>query len=227
MTGRRIVGAVRRRVGGNDVREWRGATAYWREHYATGGNSGSGSYGRLAAFKADVLNKFVADHGVGSVIELGCGDGNQLSLATYPTYVGLDVSEIALEMCIRRFPADPSKSFYLYRPECTVDNAGLFQAELAMSLDVVYHLIEPAGYESYMKALVAAGEKWLVIFGPDTDDYAPHVSVKARKFTRWIDDNAPDWELHEHIPNRFKYTGDPKVSTPADFYFFRRVEQAG
>jgi len=29
---------------------------YWEERYAKGGNSGKGSYGKSAIFKADVIN---------------------------------------------------------------------------------------------------------------------------------------------------------------------------
>src|SRR5687768_6622655 len=48
---------------------------YWDDRYLIGGNSGAGSYDRLAQFKADVLNKFAYDRDVSSVIEFGCGDG--------------------------------------------------------------------------------------------------------------------------------------------------------
>lgn len=60
------------------------STDYWESRYATGGTSGPGSSGKLAEFKAEVLNSFVRRDNVLSVIEFGCGDGNQLSLASYP-----------------------------------------------------------------------------------------------------------------------------------------------
>src|ERR1700689_4886366 len=66
--------------------------SYWDSRYAGGGNSGDGSYGNLAKFKASVLNQFVAENRIASVVEFGCGDGNQVSLAEYPRYVGIDVS---------------------------------------------------------------------------------------------------------------------------------------
>ncbi len=50
-----------------------GSVDYWERNYATGGTSGEGSYGPLADFKARILNSFVAEHDVRSVIELGCG----------------------------------------------------------------------------------------------------------------------------------------------------------
>src|SRR5579871_871877 len=101
---RRIVQEVRNRG-------FEGSAAYWDSEYRTGGNSGPGSYGRLAEFKADVINAFVDRHSVGTVIEFGCGDGNQLSLAQYPNYVGVDVSPIAVAKCRGRFTADPTKRF--------------------------------------------------------------------------------------------------------------------
>src|ERR1041385_8036217 len=80
-----------------------GSAQYWEARYREGGNSGDGSYGRLASFKAQVLNDFVARNQIRSVVEFGCGDGNQLSLAQYPKYLGLDVSPTAVLNCAARF----------------------------------------------------------------------------------------------------------------------------
>src|SRR5262245_15823168 len=81
------------------LRRFPGSGRYWEDRYGTEGNSGVGSYGKFAAFKAEVINVFVAARGVQSVIELGCGDGNQLKLAQYPKYTGYDVSETAVRKC--------------------------------------------------------------------------------------------------------------------------------
>ena len=66
-----------------------GSAEYWENRYSAGGHSGVGSYGSFAEFKADVLNQFVSTNRVQTVVEFGCGDGNQLSLAKYPKYIGL------------------------------------------------------------------------------------------------------------------------------------------
>jgi len=132
---------LRQRIG------FRGSAQYWERNYACGGTSGPGSYGALAEGKAAFLNAFVDEHGVGSVIEFGCGDGHQLSLARYPRYVGVDVSRTAIGLCRRQFAHDGTKSFFLYDDACFVDRAGLFTAELALSLDVIYHLTEDEVFE--------------------------------------------------------------------------------
>ena len=76
-----------------------GSSDYWRLRYERGGNSGAGSYNRLAEFKAEILNELVSEKSIKTVIEFGCGDGSQLQLAAYPRYLGFDVSAKAVAMC--------------------------------------------------------------------------------------------------------------------------------
>ena len=51
------------------------STAYWRERYRSCRNSGRGSYGRLAVYKAHEVNWLVHRKKIRSVIDLGSGDG--------------------------------------------------------------------------------------------------------------------------------------------------------
>jgi SAM-dependent methyltransferase len=90
---------------------------YWEDNYASGGNSGLGSYGVLALFKAEVINEYIKEQQVKSVIEFGCGDGNQLLFMKYADYLGLDISPTSVQMCARMFGKDLSKSFLLYHPK--------------------------------------------------------------------------------------------------------------
>ena len=54
---------------------------------------------------------------------------------------------------------------------------GLFVADLAISLDVVYHLIEDQVFEAYMKHLFAAGKRYVVVYSTNKvmRGDAPHV----------------------------------------------------
>lgn len=79
-----------------------------------GGNSGAGSYNQIGVFKAEIVNNFVKDNGVNTVIEFGFGDGQQLTRAKYPHYIGVDVSKTIYEKTKKRFADDPSKEFRLY-----------------------------------------------------------------------------------------------------------------
>jgi len=176
---------------------FRGSAQYWEGNYARGGTSGPGSYHELAEAKAAYLNDFVRTREIGSVIEFGCGDGNQLSLADYPAYIGLDVSRSAIRLCQRRFSGDLAKSFYLYDGACFTDRAGLFTADLAISLDVIYHLTEDMVFDAYMTHLFAAGTKYVIIYATNGErrGTAPH--VRHRRFTPWVEACRPDWRLLE------------------------------
>jgi SAM-dependent methyltransferase len=189
---------------------------FWERNYARGGTSGEGSYGVLAQGKADFLNRFVRDHSVRSVVEFGCGDGNQISLASYPRYVGLDVSRTALELCKRRFADDPAKSFFLYDGDYFVDRAGVLTADLALSLDVIYHLIEDSVFETYMMHLFSAGRSYVIIYSTNTQmAYAcPH--VRHRHFAYWVDNNCPQWRLVQEVP------GPGSGAGRADFFVYER-----
>jgi SAM-dependent methyltransferase len=195
-----------------------GSADYWERRYAKGGSSGSGSYGRFAEFKADVLNGFVATHGVRSVIEFGCGDGNQLALARYPEYLGVDVSETVVAKCRKRFRRDAHKAF---RP--LSEYAGE-QADLALSLDVVYHLVEDGVFERHLRMLFGAARNYAIVYSSDFDDEQriDGVHVRHRRFTAWIRDNLPGWKLSQHVPNRYPYRGDFHEGSRADFFVYAR-----
>src|SRR5262245_1297922 len=129
----------------------RSSGQYWERRYRAGMTSGVGSYGVLSQFKAELLNAFVASNDVRTVLEFGCGDGNQLRLAAYPLYLGLDVSKTAIDRCRERFEGDDTKSFLWYDPARTINIANFLDADLTLSLDVLYHLVEDDVYWRYLR----------------------------------------------------------------------------
>ncbi len=199
-----------------------GSSSYWEQRYAAGGDSGVGSSGRLARYKAAVVNDLCRKWEVDSVIEWGCGDGKQLDFLKLPKYVGLDVSGNAIDRCLQRHEADHGKSFFYYDPHRFVDHAGLFRADVALSLDVIYHLVEDVVFDGYMDRLFVSARKYVIIYSSNSDDLrrgAPH--VRDRQFTHWVEQNRPDWELFEVRENRHPYNGDESVSSHANFYCYR------
>ncbi|MGW5051003.1 hypothetical protein [Actinokineospora sp. NPDC004072] len=180
-------------------RMFKGSADYWEERYAKGGTSGSGSYGRQAQWKADIVNRWVAELGITSVIDLGCGDGNQLSLAKYPRYLGLDRSATAIKLCIDRFADDPTKSFLRYDPITLADPAGWLRADLAISLEVIFHLVEDEVFEDYMFRLFDSAERYVVICCNDRDGGELGPTERHRDFKKWISDARPDWVLEQRV----------------------------
>ncbi|MDF1562231.1 MAG: class I SAM-dependent methyltransferase [Deltaproteobacteria bacterium] len=210
-----LLRALKRRLAA--LHRFRGSARYWEQRYASEGTSGAGSYGEFARFKAGVLNAFVAEHQVQSVMEFGCGDGNQLRLAEYPTYRGFDVSLTAVERCREIFSSDPSKSFALlsdYQGE---------QAELVLSLDVIYHLVEDEVFEAHLRTLFAAALRHVIVFSSDVDkpDFG-NDHVRYRRFTPWVETHAPEWSLIERIENPIPYANDVETGTRAHFFVYGR-----
>ncbi len=201
------------------LRPFPGSRRYWDHRYLLGGNSGVGSSGKFAAYKAEILNRFVAEHGIKTVIEWGSGDGAQLRLAAYPRYFGLDVSPAAVDRCRGLFASDASKRFAL-----TEAYAGE-TAELALSLDVIYHLVEDETFETYMERLFSSATRYVIVYSSNTeetpDPNAPH--VRHRYFTAWVEAHRPDWTLERHIPNRYPYRGNNREGSFADFFIYRRA----
>lgn len=199
-----------------------GSQSYWENRYVTGGNSGVGSYGKLAEFKSQVVNSFVKENNINSIIEFGCGDGNQLSLAVYPKYIGLDVSPTAIKLCKEKFHDDDTKSFFLYDPLCFVDKHNIFSCDLALSMDVIYHLVEDDIFHKYMQALFGCSKKYVIIYSSNYDTQQVF-HIRDRQFTPWVAQYASEWQLINVIKN--KYPEDPKYpdeTARSDFYIFAK-----
>lgn len=196
-----------------------GGIAYWEKRYAAGGDSGAGSSGRLAAYKAAWLNRFVQENDIRSVVEFGCGDGRQLQLARYPQYLGLDVAPSAIARCRALFAGDDTRQFAVYDPRHF--DPALVQADLALSLEVIFHLTEESVYRLYMEHLFAGARRYVVIFASDTDMAGPYPHFRQRRFTA---DVPPGWVLQERVENPHR-----NVSV-SDFFVFvkpsaRRLEK--
>ncbi|MEK7704849.1 MAG: glycosyltransferase [Myxococcota bacterium] len=199
---------------------------YWEDRYRSGRSTGSGSYDRLAMFKARIINRFVADNAVASVVDLGCGDGHQLSLADYPSYTGLDISPTVVEKCRIAFASDTTKRFDVYTPAQPLTDS--WSADLALSLDVLYHLSDDAVYDAYLADLFALARKYVVIYANDSLDYPVGVNerseyVRFRNFTRDVATRFPGWHLVRREANAYPFNPSLTDTTSfADFYFYAR-----
>ena len=196
-----------------------GSEAYWTARYESAGSSGPGSYNKLAEFKAEVLNNFVQQKNIRTVIEYGCGDGNQLKLAVYPSYVGFEISPRAIALCENTFVGDQTKKFKLMK-----DYQGE-SAQLTLSLDVIFHLVEDQVFEEHMRRLFDSSESYAIIYSSDTEE-EPAKSlpqVRRRKFTMWVAEHETAWRLLQHIPNRYPFRGDSTTGSRSDFYVYERT----
>jgi SAM-dependent methyltransferase len=189
---------------------------YWDARYRGGGASGAGSLGRLARFKAGVINRFVQDNAIDSLIDLGCGDGSQLALLEPPeNYIGVDVSPTALARCAARFP---NRRFVPYE-----QSGSLPLADLTLSLDVIYHLVEDAVFVAMMQRLFALAKRFVLIYASNADVAWPVPHVRHREFTKHVGATEPDWRLLAHLLNPCPYDpARPNDTSFADFFVYGR-----
>ena len=196
---------------------------YWEDRYAHGGNSGSGSYNHLAKFKASVINDFVKKNNISTVIEWGSGDCNQLKLANYKNYIGYDVSQTAVKICKKKFYNDSTKEFN-YLSDNFKNNK---KADLSLSLEVIFHIIEDNAFDLYMNNLFNSSKKYVIIYSSNIDSRRSKSGkyVKHRKFTEWINRYVSnDWKFIKFIPNKYpiksKFNGAKSYS---DFYIYKKL----
>lgn len=199
-----------------------GSAIYWEKRYSSGANSGAGSYNRLAEFKADFINSFVHKNSIKFVVEFGVGDGNQLKLANYEKFIGYDVSKRAIEICNKEFEFDNSKTFKL------MSNYEKESADLALSLDVIYHLVEEESFEDYMKRLFESSNCYVIIYSSNRNGnsktHPGGYHIKHRKFSDWVELYCQDWKLIEVKNNLYPYANHvPDVTSFADFYIYKKT----
>jgi SAM-dependent methyltransferase len=189
---------------------------YWNDRYKSGGDSGAGSYGLLAIFKAEIINDFVEKNNINTVLEFGCGDGNQLTLANYHIYKGIDISEAAINICKNTFQNDLSKVFL-------TEHDGT-KAELVLSLDVLFHIIDEKELHEYIFNLFRYATKYVIIYACDEiPNYDCPKHFKPKPFTNWINKNIMGWKLKDFIKNKYPYNAEnPTGTSVSNFYIYER-----
>lgn len=212
-----VIGSLARKIHAA-IFPFDGVGSYWERRYAKGGNSGAGSFGRLAYFKADTINNLVDELSIQSIIEFGFGDGNQLSLYNLPDYTGFEISRTALDQCRKKFKNDPRKKFL------SIEDYTNQTADATMSIDVIYHLVQDDVFHTYMHRLFTSARSYVIVYSDNTEDTPtaelPH--IRHRKFTNWVDTYQPQWRLLRKIVNKYPYNGNPEETSFADFYIFKK-----
>jgi SAM-dependent methyltransferase len=191
------------------------SSTYWENRYLAGGNSGAGSFGRLACFKAAFINAFVRLNNISSVVDFGCGDGTQLGLMSLPKYTGIDSSQKALDMCRAKFLGQDYQ-FVGYD-----ELADAEMAELAISMDIIYHLVEDQVFEKYMRNVFAFATDYVILYTSNYDYEWAAEHVRHRWVSKHVQQMFPDWSLLAHVPNIYPFDAENMQTTSfSDFFVY-------
>lgn len=191
---------------------------YWETRYRMGGHSGEGSRGEPARYKAEVINGFLKERQIQSMIEFGCGDGYQLGMFMVPRYTGVDVSKTIVEHCRELYASDGSKTFLVlddYRDE---------KAQLAVSLDVIFHLVEDKVYDEYMERLFSASSDYVMIYSTSID--LPNTGTPHVRHRNCVEDVANRFPQFKRLTDAETALPPPvrfDRGQPTSFFVYQRI----
>lgn len=188
---------------------------YWENRYKERAESGQGrvsgqdSYGYYAEWKGKILNDFIEEHNIKSILDFGCGDGNQIKLLKKIKYKGIDISKNAIRICKKRFIDDHTKSFSVYNPL----TYNPLSAELGISLNVILHITTDKIFKKYIQDIFNSSNKYVIIYSSNFNRKEKKNYIINRKFTNYIEKNITGWELIQTI----KTPGKNK-----EFYIYKK-----
>ena len=189
---------------------------YWDDRYNRGGTSGDGSYGILADFKAGVINKYLKDNNINSVIEFGCGDGNQLGLIDYKDYLGVDISSEAVKRCRKKYRGEKNKKFSIYKPGAkSLKN---LSCDLVVCLDVLYHIIDENDFINTLNDIFTISAKHIIVY---TILEKPKIQLSEHLIFRDIEEYKQiykEYDIKEIIKQKYK------EESMADFVIFEKKD---
>jgi hypothetical protein len=123
--------------------------------------------------------------------------------------------------CRDKFKNDPRRRFLLYDPIAFRAETAVFQADLALSMDVVFHLIEEEIFAKYIDELFSAATRHVIIYSTNFDKSYPKPHQVDRHFTACLEQRMPDWELTQTVVNPYK-----GKEVQADFFVYARRPRA-
>lgn len=171
--------------------------SYWNQRYIDWGNSWKWSYGKNAIFKADFINNFIKENNIKTVLEVWVWDGNNLSLYEIENYLGLDISQKAIDICKEKFKLDDSKWFRIMdytKP--------LKRVDLILCLDVLFHILNKKEWIKTIKYCIDNSKYTIFYSFPKWTAKAPHLNdynfeeyleelSKKKNFTYYKSDLIP------------------------------------
>lgn len=197
------------------VSTWNSTQSYWENRYAGGLNS----FPTLASCPPPgyvVRTEFIkawlesVPEPPRVIIDLGVGDGCQAwlttqALPTVESYIGLDLSETAVrrarffleqkmqDLTLMNRTGPPQLEFHAYDGYTIPPAIFGRQADIAISLQVLMHVLEDTLFEAYMGLLFSCSSKYVLIQAVDDVFAASH--IRLWRFTEWIERKAPSWRL--------------------------------
>ena len=128
---------------------------FWNHRYQTLPElgSGPGSRGYAAAGKNQLIKRTITEHGIRSILDVGCGDlcwlDDEIIHASH--YIGLDVADVVIEANARRHHGNPSVEFLIHDISKSPFNR---KCDLVVCFDVLIHQIDRTDFDASLRHLI-------------------------------------------------------------------------
>lgn len=111
---------------------------------------------------------------------------NRVSLVAYLSYYGRDIRRSAVARSRQRVAGDSSKTFVRYEP--SQHDAESHRADVALSLDVSFHLVKDDFYSTFIRHLFDSAVRYVVIYSSHEDRSWTGRGKHHRNHDRWKGD---------------------------------------
>jgi hypothetical protein len=151
---------------------------FWNTRYRTNPSLGSGigSRGELAAQKRALVEDAWIASGEHSILDVGFGDLKVLDLSRFHDYIGIDVSDVAVDNARRRYP----NHIFIRADFAGEADPEVPKANLVVCLDVLIHQLDAAAYRRMVRRLVEHGRRCGLVSGydgPPPPDFASNITA--------------------------------------------------
>ena len=184
------------------------SNSYWTKRYGHfekkkfKGASGNGRMNFRLKYKANVINTIIRKCEVKSVIDYGCGDGLLINLLTVDRYHGIEISQPLVDELLIRFKGQGN---YQFGTKACDSGQNFF--DLALSIDVIFHLLEDDVYNTYLSQLFNGKSDFVLIKSSNHNEIGTgkNAHIRHRFFLDDVCSRFPQYELIETYGPRRKH----------------------
>jgi hypothetical protein len=84
---------------------------YWDSRYSLAHSLGSGSQGRNLQYKVKIIEEIVSSYKICTIVDIGCGEAPYLDKLKFDSYLGVDASDVVIQMNRERYQGSTSIKF--------------------------------------------------------------------------------------------------------------------
>lgn len=183
---------------------------YWESRYASGGDSGKCSVGKLKAWRWKIVKKYVVIEEA-SVVDVGCGDLRFWEGVDPAGYIGLDISSVIIAKNRKLRP-----NWYFLCADAASDWLAL-EADVVFCFEMLFHIMTEESFIAILQNL----NKWTrkMLF----------VSCWSKRPDPFV---YPHYQRHSQLEDYLQYLPDLKLKKRYTtniglraLYVFERLEE--